>query len=89
MSGCESATRLRINIMKTRLNKRSRQCALLVLLSQPVLAYAYIDPNSSGIIFQLLAPVFAAVVGVWLFMRRLIADFLRGVWRRLTGKADR
>ncbi len=61
---------------------------LLGLALQPALAQAYIDPNSSGLLFQLLAPIFTAVVGAWLFLRRTISAFFRGLWRRLTGKAD-
>lgn len=49
-------------------------------------AYAYIDPNAGGMLFQLLAPVFAAVVGAWLFLRRWIADLFRRAWMRLTGR---
>jgi hypothetical protein len=50
-------------------------------------AWAYIDPNAGGMLFQLLAPVLAAVVGGWLFLRRWVADLARRTWRRLTGRA--
>ena len=60
--------------------------AMLVLL-QPIPAWAYIDPNAGGILLQLLAPLFAAVVGGWLFLRRWIADLARRLWRRITGRA--
>lgn len=59
-----------------------------LLLLQPALAFAYIDPNSSGLLFQLLAPIFTGIVGAWLFLRRSISAFFRGLWRRITGKAD-
>jgi len=49
-------------------------------------AQAYIDPNAGGMLFQLLAPLFAAIVGVWMFMRRWIVDLVRRVWHRLTGR---
>lgn len=52
----------------------------------PGMALAYFDPNAGGMLFQLLMPVFAAVVGAWLFLRRWIADFFRRLWTRLTGK---
>jgi len=55
-------------------------------LSAP--AYAYIDPNAGGMLFQLLAPLFAAAVGVWLFLRRWIADLVRRTWWRLTGRKE-
>ncbi len=62
--------------------------ALAALLCLPLDAFAYIDPNAGGLLFQLLAPVFAALVGVWLFLRRWIADAMRRAWRRLTGRRE-
>lgn len=62
--------------------------AFLALLLQPVSAWAYIDPNAGGMLFQLLAPLFAAIVGAWLFLRRWIADLVRRLWLRLTGRGD-
>lgn len=61
---------------------------LLCLLITMSPAYAYIDPNAGGMLFQLLAPLFAAVVGAWLFLRRWIAMHLRSLWRRLLGRGD-
>lgn len=49
-------------------------------------AHAYIDPNAGGLLFQLLAPVFAALVGAWLFLRQWISAWARRLWRRLTGR---
>lgn len=72
--------------MRPFFSRRFAQAVLLSLLLQPVLAFAYIDPNAGGLLFQLLAPVFAAVIGAWLFMRRIIGDFFRRLWQRLTGK---
>ncbi len=56
------------------------------LLLAPSAALAYIDPNAGGMLFQLLAPVLAAAVGAWLFLRRWIADAARRLWFRLTGR---
>lgn len=60
--------------------------ALLALWLQPGSAYAYVDPNAGGLLFQLLAPVFAAAVGGWLFLRRWITEVVRSLWHRLTGR---
>lgn len=60
--------------------------AAFALCLYPSSAMAYIDPNAGGMLFQLLAPVFAAIVGVWLFLRRWIADLARRMWARLTGR---
>lgn len=51
-------------------------------------ANAYIDPNAGGMLFQLLAPVFAAAVGAWLFLRRWIADLARRMWHRMTSRKE-
>ena len=60
--------------------------ALLPLWLHHGAAHAYIDPNAGGMLFQLLAPVFAAAVGTWLFLRRWIAEAVRNLWHRLTGR---
>lgn len=46
-------------------------------------AQAYIDPNTGGLIFQMLAPLFAMVVSAWLFARDAIVAY----WRRLFGRS--
>ncbi|MEH0165269.1 hypothetical protein ABT392_11100 [Paucibacter sp. JuS9] len=61
---------------------------LLVLLLSMSPAYAYIDPNAGGLLFQLLAPLFAAVLGGWLFLRRWISDLARRLWRRVLGRPE-
>jgi hypothetical protein len=61
---------------------------LVATLLLPSSVWAYIDPNVGGMLFQLLAPLFAAVVGAWLFLRRWIASQVRRLWRRLTGRPD-
>jgi hypothetical protein len=63
-----------------------KRLILLTLLLQPVWAFAYIDPNAGGLLFQLLAPLFAAVVGAWVFMRRTISNSIRAAWQKLRGK---
>ncbi|MCR5885732.1 hypothetical protein LRS03_23880 [Rhizobacter sp. J219] len=60
--------------------------ALLVIALQPMPAMAYIDPNASGALFQLLAPFFAALLAGWVVMRKAVSQFLRNAWRRLTSK---
>lgn len=66
-------------------------CRLALALATSLMfslpAQAYIDPNAGGMLFQLLAPVFAAVIGGWLVLRRWISARLRQLWHRLTGRA--
>ena len=54
------------------------------LLALPASAFAYIDPNAGGILFQLLLPVFAAIMGVWIFLRRWVSSVVRRLWHRVT-----
>ena len=65
----------------------SATLALALLLFAPS-AQAYIDPNAGGMLFQLLAPLFAALVGGWLFLRRTIASAARRLWARITGRRE-
>ncbi len=60
-------------------------CVLLLVMQS---AHAYIDPNAGGVLFQLLAPLFAGLVGAWLVARRWIAAQCRRIWRRLTGRPE-
>ena len=60
---------------------------VVLFLLFPGSVWAYIDPNAGGMLFQLLAPLFAAVVGAWLFLRRWIAEQVRRLWRRITGRS--
>ena len=60
--------------------------ALFLLALLPLPAFAYVDPNAGGLLLQLLAPLFAAIAGAWLFLRRWIADWFRRARRRLFGR---
>ncbi len=53
----------------------------------PGLAFAYIDPNAGGFLFQLLTPVFIAIIAFWAFLKHK----LKALWSRLAaflGKTD-
>ena len=51
---------------------------LLLLALSPLPALAYIDPNTGGMIFQVLAPILAMITSAWLFLRdRIKAVFYR------------
>jgi hypothetical protein len=59
---------------------------LVTLLFQPRIVYAYVDPNAGGWLFQMLMPAFTAAMGLWLFLRRWIAERIRTFWCQLTGR---
>jgi hypothetical protein len=49
----------------------------LVLLAYSSDALAYLDPNTGGLLFQLLAPLFIAIAAGWAFLRRGASDLMR------------
>lgn len=67
---------------------RSAIMALLVamVVVQPVLAY--IDPNTGGMLFQLLAVLFASLSAILLFFSRQIRTFVARVIRALRGRTE-
>lgn len=67
------------------LHRLALLCLMLFLTQQ---AHAYIDPNAGGLLFQLLAPLFAGIVGAWLVARRWVAAQCRRWWRRITGRPE-
>jgi hypothetical protein len=66
-----------------------RWLLVLTWLSVGLPAFAYIDPNAGGFLFQLLAPLFAAVVGVWVFLRRWITGAGKALWQKIIGTITR
>lgn len=42
-------------------------------------AQAYIDPNTGGMLFQLLFPLFAVLLAFWAFVRNRLADAWRWI----------
>ena len=58
----------------------------IVLLSVIPLqaAYAYVDPNSAGLLYQILFPMLVAIASVATALRRSLAR----LWRRLIRRAE-
>jgi hypothetical protein len=65
--------------------------ALAVLMYEPA-AYAYIDPNTGGVIFQVLMPIVAVLVGfiafAWNFVKRQTLLIAHAVWRCMVSLAS-
>jgi hypothetical protein len=61
---------------------------VVTLLLSPLSASAYVDPNTGGLLFQLLAPLFAAIAGGWLFLRRWIASLFHRLRQIVTRRSD-
>lgn len=51
-------------------------------------AFAYIDPNTGGYLFQLLAPLVAIVMSAWIFCANQVKAIWRSFWRRFSRKTD-
>jgi len=51
-------------------------------------AFGYIDPNTGGLIFQLLTVILASFTGIMLFFYRHIQMFMARVKRRLRGESQ-
>jgi hypothetical protein len=47
--------------------------------------FCYIDPNAGGWLFQMIFPIFVAIGGAFLVLRRKVGAF----FRRLFGPRDR
>ncbi len=60
-------------------------CWLLGGLLALRLSFGYIDPNTGGLIFQLLAVIFASFTGIFLFFSRQIRVAAGKFRRRLGG----
>ena len=57
------------------------------VLAAPSIAFAYIDPNTGGYVFQMLLPIATAVAAAFLFFKRHILNFFSRVgsmmpWRK-------
>lgn len=57
----------------------------LSVLTLPSVAWAYIDPNTGGMIFQMLAPILAAIAGAWVMAK----DYIKRIFFRLIGREAR
>jgi len=59
---------------------------LAVLACSTPAAYAYIDPNVGGWLYQLLFPVLVAIAGAWAVLRHKISEFLAMLAKKLRGE---
>lgn len=58
---------------------------LFVWLLSPGAAQAYFDPNTGGLLYQILFPLVVAVVATW----RYIKNAALAAWQRLKAKLGR
>jgi hypothetical protein len=59
-----------------------------VLALAPMPAFAYIDPNTGGLLFQLLTPILTIIGGIFVFMRDAITSFIGRAWQFLRSLAS-
>jgi hypothetical protein len=56
----------------------------IVVLLAPVAAFAYIDPNAPGLLYQLLFPLIVSITIAW----RRLKDVASWLWLRIWRKGD-
>ena len=69
--------------------QRTLAYCLLAALLTPLPALAYIDPNTGGMIFQVMAPIVAMIASAWLFLRDKVRALWQGLRRRILGTPPR
>jgi hypothetical protein len=72
--GSDSTSKVAVRAIGTLLT------AVCVSLASTRAAYAYIDPNTAGSLYQILFPVLVGIASAFAAMRRVIAEY----WFRLT-----
>lgn len=60
--------------------------AIAALLCVQTQAYAYIDPNVGGWLYQLLFPLLLAIAGAWAVLRHKIGEFFSTLAKKLRGE---
>lgn len=69
--------------------KRNSPRLLVVVVSVALLAtpaYAYVDPNATGLISQIAGPVLVVAATGITFLRKQISSGIRWLMGRITGK---
>lgn len=61
---------------------------IVLLMLLPTAAFAYIDPNTGGYVFQMLFPVFSVIAAVFLFFKNQAMALVRWIVRLVTRKRD-
>lgn len=73
----------------TRRPLNSLLVAAALLSAWPVSAWAYLDPNSGGFLFQLLFPIITAVGAALVFLRERIQNAVKRLLRRDRAESGR
>lgn len=61
-------------------------CLCLLFITVP--AYGYADPNTVGLISQVLTPLLIMAGACATFLRKSLAAVFGRLWRRMRGRAD-
>jgi len=57
---------------------------LIAIMSVPRTAFAYVDPNSAGVLYQILFPIFVAVTLAWRWIKQTVTS----LWKLITRRTD-
>jgi hypothetical protein len=72
----------------------ARRTVVIVLLAavsavaEPPCAWAYIDPNASSLLFQIVSPIVALAIGFTVFVRDAIKERLRRLVNLIRKSSD-
>lgn len=57
----------------------------LAIALVPVTASAYVDPNSGGLLFQILTPLMIGLLAFWSSLRNAVASQWRALLEKIRG----
>ncbi len=77
-----------VSLRESPLRKRYIAVSIYLVFFAPS-AFAYIDPNTGGYLFQLLAPLAAIALSVWMFFTNHVKAMWRSFLNILTRKKAR
>lgn len=57
----------------------------ILIIVFPKYAFAYIDPNTGGYVFQVLFPLVSVVLAGYVFCRDKTKKIIASIWHRISG----
>ncbi len=67
---------------------KPKYCIVILMVFYATPALAYFDPNTGGYIFQLLGPLIAIAMSVWMFFTNQVKAFWRFIRSIFSRKPD-
>jgi hypothetical protein len=74
--------------MTTRSILKNISIQMLVISLIPSVAFAYVDPNTGGYVFQVLFPILSAAAAIFVFFKRQVSALLSKIAGLFSRKSD-